>query len=80
MTATALLVSFFLFTLLGVSAAGYLFVVKPARAEGDDAEIPVPSVLSQPDLPAPRQKRVLCAAPQAIGNIVAQRACRGPRI
>jgi tight adherence protein C len=54
MTTTALLVSFFLFTLMGVSAAGYLFVVKPARAEGDEGEIPAPSVLNQPDLPAPQ--------------------------
>ncbi len=52
MTTTALLVSFFLFTLLGVSAAGYLLVLKPSRAEGDDGEFSVQSVLNQPDLPA----------------------------
>jgi len=52
MTTTALLISFFLFTLLGVSAAGYLLVLKPSRAEGDDGEFSVHSVLNQPDLPA----------------------------
>lgn len=54
MTTTVLLASFFLFTLFGVSAAGYLFVLKPAKAEGDDMDVPSPSVLNQPDLPAPQ--------------------------
>jgi tight adherence protein C len=54
MTTTGLLISFFLFTLMGVSAAGYLFVLKPSTAEGDDDEIPSPSVLNQPDLNGPQ--------------------------
>jgi tight adherence protein C len=47
-----LLVSFFVFTLLGVSAAGYVLVLKPSKAEGDDSEIPSRSVLNNPDLSA----------------------------
>ena len=54
MTTTALLISFFLFTLTCVSAAGYLLVLKPSRAEGEDGEVPMQSVLNQPDLPAPQ--------------------------
>ncbi|MEP7274693.1 MAG: hypothetical protein ABI882_24600, partial [Acidobacteriota bacterium] len=52
MTTTALLISFFLFTLLSVSAAGYVFVLRPSRAAGeeDSDAIPTRSVLNQPDL------------------------------
>jgi tight adherence protein C len=50
MTSGELLIAFFLFTLAAVSAAGYAFVLKPARAEGESAAVPL--TLNQPDLPA----------------------------
>ncbi|MEP6962285.1 MAG: hypothetical protein ABI995_09405, partial [Acidobacteriota bacterium] len=55
MTPTGLVISFFLFTLMAVSAAGSVLVLKPSRAEGDldEGVLPV-RVLNQPDLPAPQ--------------------------
>jgi tight adherence protein C len=52
MTPTTLLVAFFLFTLAAVSAAGYAFVLKPSRAEGEGGNPPLPLALNHPDLPA----------------------------
>src|SRR5512142_2531695 len=52
MTAGELLVVFFLFTLAAVSAAGYAFVLKPSRAEGEGGNAPLPLALNHPDLPA----------------------------
>lgn len=52
MTPEMLLVAFFLFTLTSVAAAGYVFVMKPARAEAPSGEVPSRMVLNQPDLPA----------------------------
>ncbi|PYT16252.1 MAG: hypothetical protein DMG59_10970 [Acidobacteria bacterium] len=46
-----LLIAFFLFTLAAIGAAGYVFVLRPSRAEGDDAQIPAPLALGQPDMP-----------------------------
>jgi len=57
MTTTGLLVSFFLFTLMGISALGYLFVLKPSKAEGQgeiDGELAMPSVLNRPDVAGPQ--------------------------
>lgn len=54
MSPESLLVSFFLFTLFGVSAAGYLFVLKPAGPEGAEEQAPARSVLNQPDLRGPQ--------------------------
>ena len=54
MTTAGLLIAFFLFTLMAVSAAGYMFVLKPSSAAGDDAESPSALVRAQPDLPAPQ--------------------------
>ncbi len=51
MTPSGLLIVFFLFTLASVSAAGYVFVLRPARAQSMEAEIPAPLVLGQHDLP-----------------------------
>ncbi len=70
MTTSGLLISFFLFTLMAVSAAGYMLVLKPSRAEGDDAAAEAPSVLNQPDLPA-TQAAVLDIF-RLIGNVVPQ--------
>ena len=53
MTTAGLLILFFLFTLMAVSAAGYLLVVKPSAAEGEGAGLPSSLMLNQPDLPAP---------------------------
>ncbi|MEO8100353.1 MAG: type II secretion system F family protein [Acidobacteriota bacterium] len=57
MTPAVMLFTFFMFTLMAVSAAGYVLVLKPSRAEGDTADTggaaPV-RVLNQPDLPAPQ--------------------------
>jgi tight adherence protein C len=52
MTPGALLFSFFLFTLAAVSAAGYAFVLKPSRADGEHGNAPLPVGLDHPDLPA----------------------------
>jgi len=51
MSAEGLLVAFFLFTLAAVGAAGYAFVLKPARTAGTGAQIPAPIALNQPDMP-----------------------------
>jgi tight adherence protein C len=52
MTNGELLIAFFLFTLAAVSAAGYAFVLKPSRAEGESGNAAVPLALDHPDLPA----------------------------
>ena len=56
MTTSALLISFFLFTRLGVSAAGDQFVLRPSKAEGTEGEeaLSIPSVLNQPELAGPQ--------------------------
>jgi tight adherence protein C len=46
-----LLIAFFLVTLAAVSAAGYAFVLKPARSAETATEIPAPIALNQPDMP-----------------------------
>ena len=51
MNSGELLVAFFLFTLAAVSAAGYAFVLKPSRAEGETGNAPLAVALDQPDLP-----------------------------
>src|SRR5450755_4392944 len=51
MTPAVLLIAFFLFTLAGVSAAGYAFVLKPSRANGENGNAPLPLTLDHPDLP-----------------------------
>lgn len=51
MTAAWLLISFFLFTLTAVSAAGYVLLLRPSESQTDT---PIPSLLSQPDIPAPQ--------------------------
>ena len=50
MTHASLLIAFFLFTLAGVAAAGYVFVLRPLRSDG--VSIPSPLTISQRDLPA----------------------------
>lgn len=52
MTPSTLLIVFFLFTLAAVSAAGYAFVLKPSRTQGENGRTPLPMVFDQPDLPA----------------------------
>jgi len=52
MTPAELLIAFFVFTLAAVSAAGYAFVLKPARAESDGGSPALPLTLHHPDLPA----------------------------
>lgn len=50
MSIPALLSLFFVFTLTAVTAAGYVFVLRPARP-ADEQEESAPVVLGQPDLP-----------------------------
>lgn len=52
MSTGALLIAFFVFTLAAVSAAGYAFVLKPSRTEGEGGTVSLPPVLDHPDLPA----------------------------
>ena len=47
-----LLIGFFVFILAAVTAAGYVFVMRPSRGEGVEAHIPAPITLGQRDLPA----------------------------
>jgi tight adherence protein C len=51
MSTPGLLIAFFLFTTAAVAAAGYVFVLRPARVQMAIAEAPAPVVLAQPDLP-----------------------------
>ncbi len=51
MSVPALLILFFMFTAAAVSAAGYVFVLRPARPQPAQQETPAPAVLNQPDLP-----------------------------
>jgi len=57
MTTGELLLSFFLFTLAAVSAAGYAFVLKPSRADGESGNA-IPMTLGQRELPAPQAAAV----------------------
>jgi tight adherence protein C len=50
MSVDVLLISFFMFTLAAVSAAGYVFVLRPARAQASEAVAP-PLVIGEHDLP-----------------------------
>ena len=50
MTPAQLLIGFFFFMLAAVSAAGYVFVLRPSRTEGPEAEIPAPIALGH-DMP-----------------------------
>ena len=52
MTPPVLLIAFFLFTLAAVSAAGYAFVLKPSRGDGENGPAALPVALDHPDLPA----------------------------
>jgi tight adherence protein C len=51
MSVAALLIVFFLFTTAAVAASGYVFVLRPARAETAETAQPAQIVLGQPDLP-----------------------------
>jgi tight adherence protein C len=51
MNPAELLITFFIFTLAAVSAAGYVFVMRPTRAVATEAAIPAPLALGQHDLP-----------------------------
>src|SRR5262249_32659035 len=46
-----LLIGFFLFILAAVGAAGYVFVLRPSRAEGAGVAVPAPIALDQRELP-----------------------------
>jgi tight adherence protein C len=51
MTATVLLISFFVFTLGAIAACGYVFVLRPSRLDGVAGEIPAQIARETPDLP-----------------------------
>lgn len=51
MTASWLLITFFLFTVSAIGVCGYVFVLRPSRTEGA-AEIPAPLARDSRDLPA----------------------------
>ena len=51
MSPTELLIAFFLFVVAGVMAAGYVFVLRPAKTQGETAQIPSALGLNLPDLP-----------------------------
>jgi tight adherence protein C len=50
MSPTELLIAFFLFVVGAVAAAGYVFVLRPAKAEGEAMEIPS-ALVNVPDVP-----------------------------
>lgn len=51
MNVAGFLISFFVLTFAAVSAAGYVFVLRPARGEEVEPQSPEPALLNQPDLP-----------------------------
>jgi tight adherence protein C len=51
MTHLELLIGFFVFTMAAVSAAGYVFVLRPSRIEGEAGQIPGPIALEQREMP-----------------------------
>jgi tight adherence protein C len=51
MTPGTLLIAFFFFTLATAALAGYVFVLRPARAQSEETAIPAPLTLGQRDLP-----------------------------
>jgi tight adherence protein C len=51
MTPGTLLISFFFFTLATVAAAGYVFVMRPARVRSEETAVTIPLTLGQRDLP-----------------------------
>jgi len=48
MSSATLLITFFLFTLAAVSAAGYAFVLKPSRTQGESGNASLPLTLDHP--------------------------------
>jgi tight adherence protein C len=54
MSPVQLLITFFVFILGAVTAAGYVFVLRPSRAEGSESEIPTDVRFEQPDPPSAR--------------------------
>jgi tight adherence protein C len=54
MTAIPLLITFFVFILGAVTAAGYVFVLRPSRVEGVEGEPPAEVGFDQPDPPSAR--------------------------
>ncbi len=52
MTTAQMLIGLFFFILGAVSVTGYVFVLRPSRAEGNGADLPAPIALDQPDTPA----------------------------
>ena len=75
MTPATLLITFFLFVVAAVSAAGYILVLKPARAGGaTERDEESPLMLANPDLPAPQAavlnifQRIGDAVPPSIAN------------
>lgn len=51
MSVESLLILFFCFTAAAVSAAGYVFVLRPAKAGADEPGTQTPVLLNEPDLP-----------------------------
>jgi tight adherence protein C len=54
MTPAGLLIAFFLFTLAAVSAAGYVFVLRPARSSAAQTIIPAPLTLGTREMATPQ--------------------------
>jgi tight adherence protein C len=72
MTPELVLISFFFFTLTAVGAAGYVLLLRPAESE---AQAPtIPSLLSQPDVPA-TQAAVLDIF-RRIGDLIPEKAAQ----
>lgn len=72
MTPELLLISFFLFTLAAVSAAGYVLVLRPVRESADAGERSISAALTQPDLPT-AQAAVLEIF-RAVGSLIPERS------
>src|SRR5262245_2127125 len=71
MTPAWLLISFFLFTLTAVSAAGYALLLRPSE---NKPETPIPSLLSQPDVPS--TQAALLDIFRRIGDLFPERAAQ----
>lgn len=72
MNETTLLVSFFLFTLAAIAAAGYTLVLRPARATSEADGRSIPTVLTQPDMPV-AQAAVLDIF-RIVGSLIPERS------
>ncbi|MEQ1885195.1 MAG: type II secretion system F family protein [Bryobacteraceae bacterium] len=70
-----LMAAMFLFVLVAVTAAGYVFVLRPSRTQGSDVQLPSALSMNGPDLPG--AQAAVADALRLIGEAVPQRKNQG---